>query len=91
MKKSNLIKIRVDFDLAHVWSAQIILFLLFIFPEGDKVKSNEKNDTVVNVPQIFDEEFSTFFGRVDNLPSAENVGDLTTDFGDLKIESPRLL
>lgn len=59
--------------------------------EGNKAKTSEKNDTVVNVPQIFDEEFSTFFGKVDNLPKAENIGELTADFGELKIESPRLL
>lgn len=59
--------------------------------EGHKAKTSEKNDTVVNVPQIFDEEFSTFFGKVDSLPNAKNVGELTSDFGELKIESPRLL
>ncbi len=66
-----------------------ILFVVCIADNGS-VERNE-NDSIVNVPQIFDEEFSTFFGNVDSLIIADNVAELSSDFSDIKIEGPRLL
>ncbi|XP_065211989.1 uncharacterized protein LOC135839744 isoform X2 [Planococcus citri] len=58
--------------------------------ETSQVK-NQEEDKVVSVPQIFDQDFCTFFGNVD--ASSFNVTDIVefaSDFDDIKIEKPRL-
>lgn len=57
--------------------------------EAKEIKSDE--NSVVSVPQIFDEDFSTFFGSSDFLGSSTEAIEFNTDFNDIKIETPRLV
>jgi hypothetical protein len=69
----------------------IIHWYTFIFAESNARVARSETNTVVTVPQIFDDSFSTFFGHVDSVPVATELTGVEADFSFIKSDAPRLV
>lgn len=60
-------------------------------PVNNTAANEDETNSIINVPQIFDENFSTFFGTNDSLHNNHDIADFNTDLNEIKSEVRRLL